>query len=482
MPPGAPPLPGDYVNPEEFKAAYDAWLASVYAWSYSEPYSSISNFAWDTFATQPNWVEIPTPRQDPELPEVIVYGTTPVSPNETFESPRDFEGYTYNPQTGVPYPPTWQMNDEEYATFLGGGDSAYDQMWVERHPDEPLPDVSFDPDESFTTPMPRLNPYIAPPKPTYTPPQPPEVVPRTIPKTYPGYTPREIPGGNPFKYVPPETVALPETAGWLTRLLPWLTFFVPLPAGPRELDEAPEWWVLPPAVSPKPRTVTPLPTFTEVEPIYVPDFQPQPIEFPEPDRRIFIDPGDSVRRIVQPVDDPGMFADPGAIPEFPFPDFEIPAEPKTRPRTDWPTPDPYRPALPDTFAPPWTATPTEPGVPPRVDTPPRVSDPYIPPFVDPFTPDPFVDVPTFPGTRTAPPGVGTPVDVFTLPPPFFDSPGLPPFSPPNLADPCNCKPCSKKKDKKDKKKRQPRTVCYEGHYVETAWGLTKKRGKEIPCY
>jgi hypothetical protein len=54
-------------------------------------------------------------------------------------------------------------------------------------------------------------------------------------------------------------------------------------------------------------------------------------------------------------------------------------------------------------------------------------------------------------------------------------PELQPQPLPNL-DKCNCKPEKKKPTKKKK-----RSKCYEGIYVERAQGLTKKRGKQIPC-
>lgn len=431
MPPGAPPLPGDYVNPEEFKAAYDAWLASVYAWTYSQPYNNVSDYAWDTFANQPNWVETFPPRQDPQLDEVIVYGTTPVSPIETFESPRDPEGYTYNPDTGIPYPPTWQMNDNEYASFLGGGDAAYEQMWEERHPNEPAPGTELPIDESFVLPITMLYPAVG-------------------------------------------TLA---TLG--TVLLGGLgALFLPTPTAPRELDEAP--------TPPKPPTRTPTPQAEPDDRIpflwpTVPEFNepgPFPFALPVPRPRDELDYDPRVRRILPISDDPGLFADPSGLPDFPMPD----PFPTTKPRPS-PVPDRF---APDPFSDPFTTPfvdpqrpfqpfpdfPFDPAIdtpvpdtlaPPQVDAPPRIGDPVAPPRVG--TPTTFPDLPY------APPGFN--FDPFTPP---IDAP-LPKFDG-DKADKCNC---VETKKKKPKKKTQPRQICYEGHYVEHSRGLTKVRGKQIPC-
>lgn len=422
MPPGAPPLPSDYVNPEEFRAAYDAWLASLYAYTYAQPYTNVSDFAWDSFATQPNWVEI-----NPQitLPEVVVTGTRPVSPIETptyVEVPRDAEGYTYNPTTGIPYPPTWQMNDEEYATFLGGGDAAYDQMWEERHPGEdpdPLPPA----DESFVLPITLLYPAVG-------------------------------------------TLATLGTVllGGLGALL------LPTPTAPRELDEAP--------TPPKPPRRTPTPQAEPDDRIpflwpSVPEFtEPGPFPFALPVPR----PGDMLDqwRPVLPIsDDPGLFDDPLGLPEFPepepFPSPDVRPRPAPRPSpTGSPIESPWT-AFPDVYADPWRIALPQPDVPTRLE-----------PWLD--TPvDPFVATPTIPGTPLLPglPLPGAPFDPFTPNDPARDPFDLLQDQPqPQNADSCDC---TKVKKKKKKNKSQPRQICYEGHYVEHSRGLTKVRGKQIPC-
>lgn len=429
--PSGAPSPDDYVNSQDYWDAYYAWLSAQFA-AQNKAYSNISDYAWDTFATQPNWVEV-----TPDLPTVVVTAPRPlppVSPIETFESPRDFEGYTYNPQTGTPYPPVWQMNDQEYADFLGGGDAAYEEMWADRHPDEPMPGPGPDPlvvDESFVLPISLLYPAVG-------------------------------------------TLA---TLG--TVLLGGLgALFLPTPTAPRELDEAP--------TPPKPPRRNPTPEAEPDDKIpflwpSVPEFTepgPFPFALPVPRPGDMLDYNPRVRRVLPISDDPGVFADPAGLPDFPMP--EPFPKPGTRPL---PVPDRFTPdPLGDPFAPPivdprrptqpfpdipfdpWIDTPVPDTLaPPKVDAPPRIGDPFAPPGFDPTMPTP--------GFPYAPPGIT--FDPFTPP---IDAP-LPKFDG-DKADKCNC---AETKRKKKKKKQQSRTICYEGHYVEHARGLTKVRGKQIPC-
>lgn len=425
---------------------------------YLPAYQNISDFAWDTFANQPNWVQTIQPGAplytytEPDLPTVEVVGIRPKPPTEDL---RDSEGYSYNPETGRNYPPTWQMNDAEYASFLGGGDAAYEQMWAERHPNEP--------DESFVGPA--AIPYT-PTSPGF----------RGSPTARPGVNPNwpySDPGpqiGDPnYRYsLRPNKPTAPELissfGSSLLRLLPWLTMFVPQPMGPRAWDEAPEWWDLPPV------RYRPGPTVTPLAP-----FEDPTIEYPYPRRIEFPDNPTTIRPVLPISDNPGVFADPVALPDWPMPEFDPGPGPRTLPRTDWPAPFPYSDPYTPVIGRPYVDTPVVPYVPGDPYSPgdiPRESPPYVPPRIaDPFAP-PEVFTPTEPKTPLAPPKFDIPVDLLypdTYVPRVLDQP--------EDADSCNCND----KKKKKKKKREPRSVCYRGTYFETRSGLTKHRIEEVPC-
>jgi hypothetical protein len=460
--------PGSLFSPDEYwlSNAYYSQLYQNIAGSY--PYSNVTDFALDTMAGQPNYVEVP--HQDTTPLEPIEVTAPRLPPGDQ----RDSEGYSYNPDTGVPYPPTWAMNDAEYADFLGGGDSAYEQMWAERHGDEPV-----SPNETFMPPVGLLYPAVG-------------------------------------------TLA---TLGQV--LLGGLgAILFPQPTAPRELDEAPTPYKPPP----RPPTNTPLPEFADPSPpnwsdiAY--DFDPLDFNFPTPKPEFDFDfkpitklapfleylfrtddLGDSQQRRILPIsDNPGLFADAPRLPSFPEP--FIPFAPTTRPGPspvpvpDWVTPytpvDPFSPYIadpgpfyqpepivrpgpaptprPEPFPDVRTAPgpiynplpydPTLPDIysPPRTDAPPRVGDP-LPDFYNPYAP-PDVLLPPLPDFMTPP-----------LPGAFADPGDLLQFAP-DKADKCNC---VKTKDKKKKKKSKPRQICYEGHYIEHSRGLTKVRGKQIPC-
>jgi len=406
-------------------------------------YDSVTNYVLDILAKQPNYVELqpkaPAPREDPQLDEVEVTGTRPSISDRQF------------PVEVSPFE-THDMNDQELADYYGGGDAGYEQMWRERHPQEPMPG-SYE--EDF------VDMFTVPPK-------------VDVRQYIDDRTMRRTPGapGKPFVYRGlPELPDSPLPAGgsWLARLLPWLGLFVPLRSGPRQLDEAPEWWDLPDirGIPPRPPVFTPLPDFLH------PELEPQPlpeIPFDQP----YFQPGTNPRErpIDDPFVDPGMFADPAGLPDFPLPKIDFRPEPRSVPQ---PIGDPSQPY--------WPSLPTNPYYP----NPPDEFVPRVPPKPDPFdpsTPDPVelplpkpVPLPFDPPMeQPLPDGIiphfDFPVDLAT---PSF------PYAPPDDAKKdCKCAPC---KDKKDKKKKKPkeRTVCYEGHYVEHSRGLTKKRGKQIPC-
>jgi len=342
---------------------------------------------------------------------------------------------TYNPDTGEMEPPTWAMNDAEYAEYLGGGDAAYEQMWEERHPGEELPGLTD----------------AQPGDPGYDMFQWPEVVPVT-------------------------PTAVETAVGLLRRLVPWFTPFMPLPAGPQLQDETP----LPPRIPPGAP-----PWFDPIMPPNWNDIAYEPREFevgkPAPGPVPF---GDLQRWGLPIGDTPGLPGDPGlyekVLPEVPV------TSPRNRPTpiADFPLGDPFpwanlvpyptpqfEPGMPGVFTGipiPRTATPTK-RPPVRIDT-----DIDIPGWAEPVIRNPR-DV----ARPLPPPYLVTP----TLQPDIPVLPDVPlqPFSPlsppPYRADPCNC---NKTKDKK-RKKQEPRTVCYEGKFREYSRGTSKFARKRVPC-
>jgi hypothetical protein len=398
-------------------------------------YSSITNYVLDTMARQPNYVETdptvgaqPQPREDPDLDEVLVEGN---------EVPLD------------------ELRDDELRDL--GTDSSIDELNRRRGDlDRGTLDSDdfYDPQDAFlapTLPKPFTYPGATPDNPTAQPRAP-------VPRTVPGIPPPELP-----------------TVTVLGRFIPYLgpllgglaALFFPQPMGPRELDEAP-WWELPPLrakPAPKPKPVRTLPR-----------------EDPELPEVIIEQPRyDPVPRRVAPIgDNPGLFVDPFQLPEGPSPYFDPTPDTTTAPRPSEPQADPYSPPLADPFVDPTGDPKPKPRVPDETYEPGDPTDPDVNRPGDPFVPpDPFdIYGPLLPPTFSPFP---QPPDTLTQPRerPILADPSL--FVPdPDRRD-CKCDPCKDKKDKKKKKKSNPRSVCYEGHYIEHERGLTKVRGKEIPC-
>jgi hypothetical protein len=339
------------------------------------------------------------------------------------------------------------MNDEEYATFLGGGDAAYEQMWSERHPEEP--------DEAFVIPP---GQFLVP-----------EIIYDT--PTDPWGEWGDLPKLPPLEVIAPRI--LPYVGSAIAGLL---ALVFPQPMGPRELDEAAPWWELPPARAKPPKQPQPV-----VEP-YEPRIDPELPGIEVTPRRVDRPP---LQRPVLPIGDyPGMLADPSGFPEFPFPDLDPFFAPRELPAPDRFAPLPSRPPTPVEFPDPWTLDVPQPDIqdypdvlaPPRTVAPPRVDvppDDLVPDIGDPFAPyaPPVFDPGIYAPPQYSPFDLSVPLDMLQ-PDPFA-------FGPPVEADTCDCGGAEKKKKKK--KKPQPRTVCYEGKYVEYSKGLTKNRLREIPC-
>ena len=293
----------------------------------------------------------------------------------------------------------------------------------------------------------------------------------------------------------PATIA--ETAlSILGRLaLPIVGLFTDMPAGDRDLDEAP---------APGGRRGPPIrPGDVPLDPIMPPnwedlskpeyDFELDPYPFGKPAPGPIPNPTDRQRRVLPIGDTPGLFGNPFEFQEFPDP-LVVP-----RPRTI-PFPSPNRPApqpFGDPFAPVIVQPRTDPFAQPRPGPRPQdepdpgpLGDPFADPFGDPI-PNPIGDpVPGLPPRIGDPftPGVPTlpvPLDPFNFDVPGPTFPGVDPISDPFLvppgqnADPCNCGGDQKKKKKK--KKPKPRDVCYRGTYRELRNGLSKSRLEEIPC-
>lgn len=357
---------------------------------------------------------------------------------------------TWDEESGKYVPPTWAMNDQEYADYLGGGDTAYEQMWEERHPGEDVEEMA---PGALLRPAP-LEPAFdvrnLTPEPTLQQIRPPELKPPGPPRWF-----------------------LPSLLGVL-EYLPLLFPFIPQRTGPRELDEAPR---LPPRLPPGAP-----PFFDPIMPPNWNDIAYEPREFeigtPAPGPVPF---GDLLRPGI-PIGDPVGLPDdtirnPDGTPFSPTV-RPLPGD-RPRPIADFPLPD----AFPITNLAPFPNPGFKPGI-PRVfkGTPtPRVANPTKRP---PVRIDYDIDLPGW-----NEPVIRNPRDVARPLPPPFALPGNPlqpdvplqPFAPlsppPNRADPCNC---SQVKDKK-RKKQQPRTVCYEGKFREYARGTSKFSRKRVPC-
>jgi len=433
-----PDLPGITVNggysPDEF-------------WLYQQQLQDLYQYYADQAANVPlpavsGLPGAPYVQQAEPIEEVLVSGT-----RESFADTGRKKDTRPDPIPLDPegFPPSWAMNDQEYVDYLGGGDSAYEQMWAERHPNEP--------EETFAPP------YTIPPA-----------------------------------LLEPALSGLGLGAQILAGLTGLIGLLVPLQPGPREFDEAP---TLPPR---PPRT--PLPPFDEPLPPNWEDlanephnygFEPEFDEFPD---TIIVNPPrrDTVERFQFPIGDyPGMFDPAPGLPYFPQPEFFPQPAPRPRPiaipQPAGPTLDPYSDPLPFQFDDPSPFAAPQPRVSPGPDP---IGDPF--PGLRPF-PDPFGDPFAPPRTDSPPRAVPRPVDIPLPGDPFFpDTPYAPPqftytpFDPavdptlpqfdPDKTDACNC---TAQKAKKKKSKKKPRTVCYRGTYEERSNGLTKKRLEEIPC-
>lgn len=386
------------------------------------------------------------------LPEIVVHGD-------------DFGTWNW-----YDFAPDWQRDYSPPIPPGGGGGAAPPP------PADDLPEVLVTapaaPDEALA-PIPGLAPGIDP----YAPP--------TVSTPHGDSKPfnnKPMEWGKPYVEpapppAPPRAPVLPEIvvtgARALSSSLAGLFALVfPQPMGPRELDEAPRYLPFPQLpnpdrpqidepvyIPPKPANPTRVPFPVEVLPdVLIEQPRLKPFFWPllDPFNAPTFDPG--YRPFAEPFGDPrsnpapdriaAPFSDPFGQPQT---DFDVFAAPYVRPDPIGDTRTRPQP-LPDDFAAPFappggpTTRPPEPERPVFFDT------PLMPalPDVD-FLPDPLVAQPWGTPVTTAAPG-----------------------------DPCKCAPCKDGKKRK-KKKSKPRQVCYEGTYKERSKGLTKKRGKEIPC-
>lgn len=293
------------------------------------------------------------------------------------------------------------------------------------------------PDSAFAPPMPVVLPEL------------PEVVVR----------PR-VPVPSPRPFIGP-------LIGAAARAIPWLFgLLIPLPAGPRELDEAPMQPVAPPR-PPPPRFDVPL------DPILPPnwhDLAYEPFDFGAPGLPLV--PFPRIAPVVRPGDQvialPSPWFDDFPV-EVPFPEpFRLPAPQR---RADpLPAPNPWE------FASPLPALLPAP-------QPSPVPTPTGAPAWDPFTlapPRPEL-TPRLPTPRPRPGNPPRPVDYFgpTGDPSRFAQPmPLPqPRAQPQPKDPCQCTETKPKK----RKPKAPREVCYRGTYIERSKSLSKTRKEIIPC-
>ena len=190
---------------------------------------------------------------------------------------------------------------------------------------------------------------------------------------------------------------------------------------------------------------------------------------------------------LRPIGNPGIF-DPLApvvgLPttiSLPFgaPGIGVPSPssrpgPSSKPFGEPSVPD-YSPYGPPSLDPVSIPTPSPPRASPG--SPPPVPLVTLPPYM-PWVGDPLISAPQRFATPTQQPKPPPISDPLTDPNPLE----LPSSAPPRVGAPTStgrCPPCKEKK--KERKKREPRQVCYRGTYVETALGLRKSRGVQVPC-
>lgn len=317
-----------------------------------------------------------------------------------------------------------------------------------------------------------------------------------------------------------QTSAAATLARTLARLFGGLgSVLIPIPAGPRELDE-PQGFRTPPP----PDLVVPLAPF---DPIDIPNPDP---EF-ELDEVVIQPPGGTRPPGSEVTPDPIMppnwddlirgpydpFAEP-ITPRQPFGPLDIPG---TGPTDDQPGTDRVLPATPIAPGPnvdPDLEPATDPTAPaPGVRPSPSPTSQPVPigdPTLDPLPigePVPQPGPAATPGPGAAPAPLNTPLgdplglpfgDPFALPPlpttvtprppsvvpigPIGDllvDPIIPTLQPTRQpprteADRCNCE---EKKDKKPKKKKPPREECWQGTYTQKSRGIVYARKRRVPC-
>lgn len=258
----------------------------------------------------------------------------------------------------------------------------------------------------------------------------------------PGVLEPRIPGTRPFpgggSPTRPRLPVLPGIGGFIVRGVLGTIGAILWPGtlGDADLD-------LPPMVPRKgPRTRPRVFDFPDTDPF------PQPVPMPEPGDRPQPQPDVRPEPLPQPVLRPQPFPTPGTRPST-RPGTRPAPRPGTRPTT---SPRPFAlPFLPLAFPFP-------------VPLPSGVPTPRMPPIRDPLS---------------------------LMPPPqplpgFLDLPGLTQFPEPLAfsqpqARPGNCPPCPEAKKPKPRKKRQPRSVCYKGSYMERRFGTSKRPREKIPC-
>lgn len=315
---------------------------------------------------------------------------------------------------------------------------------------------------------------------------------------------------------PPKPAAPVVVAPSLIRGIPWLSFLVPMNAGPPGTGDAPDdpstitdRYGLPPPPPPiEPTLAEPdlPPNWNDMaaggdsgllDPVIItgvpiPNW---PVEMPPGERffDVFPPPVTSTPRTPVLPSFPELifetFPTPGAPYDFPGFEPSITADPGPGPApapTGTPRSDPvpgYPDLAPDLQPGDRTAPlPFNPTAPDIFGAP--LPDIFADPIGDPIT-APELPSGTRPDTRT-PARPESPDFLVDFSPPGptvspFENPLLtdfaPPTTPPPETDTCKCDKGKKKK----KKKREPRTVCYRGTYVQRAKGTTFTPKEQVPC-
>lgn len=332
--------------------------------------------------------------------------------------------------------------DEFAVTGWGTNPTDYYDQWAQEYAklvsqQQPVVVVAGAPAEPQPAPAP------TPPRPRRSKPPPRRTRP-VRPRSPP--TPRQLPPS--FPRPRPGDPLLPRAAPALLRGLGRLFAFLwPMPSGPPGTGDLPD------------EAITERPPDADVPVPFAPNDTNDNDEQDDLDEFVVSPPGVTY----------GPVADPPSLGDYPRSGYvPTPLSPPGVGPVDYPveSPDP-------------TATYSPLPLPPELAAPDLFSSPLPNPRAVPVPDAPFaptIDEFPFPldnpvGDRrpSAPPGIPLNLDPF--------SPLLPADKPTTNADSCDCN----KNKRKKRQKRDPRSVCWKGTYIQRARGISYTRREQVPC-